>query len=134
MPSQGLSKGVLSLNGSGEAVGAILILIGAIFSFISAIGGIRLPDVYTRSHAASKTSTLGVLCVLVGTFLYFLISDSIFSVRLILGIFFVFLTAPVAAHMLCRSAYRNDVPMVGAVEDELKSYYMANKDNKRSES
>lgn len=126
----GLSKGVLSLSGSGEAVGAILILVGAIFSLISAIGGIRLPDVYTRSHAASKSSTLGVLCALAGTLLYFLISDGIFSVRLILGIFFVFLTAPVAAHVLCRSAYRNDVPMVGAVEDELGHYYGMNKANK----
>lgn len=120
---------MLSLSGSGEAIGAILILVGAIFSLISSIGGIRLPDVYTRSHAASKSSTLGVLCALAGTLLYFLISDGIFSVRLILGIFFVFLTAPVAAHVLCRSAYRNDVPMVGAVEDELKEYYMVNKND-----
>lgn len=114
------------MSGSGEAVGAILILVGAIFSLISAIGGIRLPDVYTRSHAASKSSTLGVLCALVGTLLFFLISDGYFSIRLILGIFFVFLTAPVAAHVLCRSAYRNDVPMVGTAEDELKDYYMEN--------
>ncbi|WP_392396876.1 monovalent cation/H(+) antiporter subunit G [Paenibacillus senegalimassiliensis] len=117
---------MLSLSGSGEAVGAILILVGAIFSLISAIGGIRLPDVYTRSHAASKSSTLGVLCALVGTLLFFLISDGYFSIRLILGIFFVFLTAPVAAHVLCRSAYRNDVPLVGTAEDELKDYYMEN--------
>lgn len=114
------------MSGSGEAVGAILILVGAIFSLISAIGGIRLPDVYTRSHAASKSSTLGVLCALVGTLLFFLISDGYFSIRLILGIFFVFLTAPVAAHVLCRSAYRNDVPLVGTAEDELKDYYMEN--------
>lgn len=121
------------MSGSGEAVGAILILVGAIFSLISAIGGIRLPDVYTRSHAASKSSTLGVLCALVGTLLYFLISDGVFSIRLILGIFFVFLTAPVAAHVLCRSAYRNDVPMVGATEDELKAYYMENSDEEEKE-
>lgn len=114
-------------------IGAILILVGAIFSLISAIGGIRLPDVYTRSHAASKSSTLGVLCALVGTLLYFLVSDGIFSIRLILGIFFVFLTAPVAAHVLCRSAYRNNVPMVGAVEDDLKEYYMEAIDGNKKE-
>lgn len=115
------------MSGSGEVVGAILILIGAIFSLISAIGNVRLPDVYTRSHAASKSSTLGVLCALVGTLLYFLISDGFFSIRLILGIFFVFLTAPVAAHVICRAAYRHQVPLTEeSVQDELKDYYMEN--------
>lgn len=124
---------MLSLSGSGEVVGAVLILIGAVFSLVSAIGNIRLPDVYTRSHAASKSSTLGVLCALTGTLLYFLISDGYFSIRLILGIFFVFLTAPVAAHMICRSAYRHHVPLAeGTVQDELKDFYMEN-DNLDSE-
>lgn len=115
------------MSGSGEVIGAVLILIGAIFSVISAIGNVRLPDVYTRSHAASKSSTLGVLSTLVGTLLYFLILDGYFSIRLILGIFFVFLTAPVAAHMICRSAYRHHVPLAeSTVQDELKDYYMEN--------
>lgn len=115
------------MSGSGEVVGAILILIGAVFSLISAIGIVRLPDVYTRSHAASKSSTLGVLCALVGTLLYFVITDGYFSIRLILGIFFVFLTAPVAAHVICRAAYRHRVPLAeGTAEDELKDYYMEN--------
>jgi len=115
------------LSGSGEVIGAVLILIGAIFSLISAIGNVRLPDVYTRSHAASKSSTLGVLCALLGTLLYFLITDSFFSIRLILGIFFVFLTAPVAAHVICRAAYRHKVPLTEqSAQDELKDYYMEN--------
>lgn len=112
---------------SGEIVGAVLILIGAVLSLISAIGNVRLPDVYTRSHAASKSSTLGVLCSLLGALLYFLISDGFFSIRLILGIFFVFLTAPVGAHMICRAAYRHQVPLSpGSVQDELKDFYMEN--------
>lgn len=123
----GLLKEVLSLSGSSEVVGAVFILIGAVISLVSAIGNVRLPDVYTRSHAASKSSTLGVLCALVGTLLYFLISDGFFSIRLILGIFFVFLTAPVAAHVICRAAYRHLVPLAEqSVQDELKDYYMEN--------
>ncbi|MCR8645400.1 Na+/H+ antiporter subunit G [Paenibacillus sp. N1-5-1-14] len=115
------------MNVGGEIVGAVLILIGAIFGLISAIGIVRLPDVYTRSHAASKSSTLGVLCVLVGTLLYFLISEGFFSIRLILGIFFVFLTAPVAAHVISRAAYRHKVPLTEqSVQDELKDYYIEN--------
>ena len=106
-----------------EAIAAILILIGTLFSLLSAIGLIRLPDVYTRAHAASKSSTLGVLCTLVGAFVFFLIRDEYISIRLILGIFFVFLTAPVSAHMICRSAYRSNTKLADiSVKDELKNY------------
>ena len=117
-------KGVLSLSVTvSEAIAAILILIGTLFSLLSAIGLIRLPDVYTRAHAASKSSTLGVLCTLVGVFGFFLIRDEYISIRLILGIFFVFLTAPVSAHMICRSAYRSNTELADiSVKDELKNY------------
>lgn len=119
----GLLKEVWSLNVSLsiEVIAVILIFIGTVFAFLSAIGLIRLPDVYTRSHAASKSATLGVLCVLFGTLLYFWITQGIFSVRLLLGIFFVFLTAPVAAHVICRAAYRSNVELAEeSVQDDLK--------------
>ena len=121
-------KEVLSLNVTViEVIVAVFILIGTFFSFLSAIGLIRLPDVYTRSHAASKSTTLGVLCTLFGTFLYFLVSDSYISIRLILGIFFVFLTAPVSAHMISRSAYRSNVKLADVnVQDDLKEYIRQN--------
>ena len=123
-----MSKEVLSLNVTViEVIVAVFILIGTFFSFLSAIGLIRLPDVYTRSHAASKSTTLGVLCTLFGTFLYFLVSDSYISIRLILGIFFVFLTAPVSAHMISRSAYRSNVKLADVnVQDDLKEYIRQN--------
>jgi multicomponent Na+:H+ antiporter subunit G len=111
----------LNANMSSETIAAVFILIGTIFTFLSAVGLIRFPDVYTRSHAASKSSTLGVLCTLLGTFLYFLITDGYFSIRLILGIFFVFLTAPVAAHVICRAAYRSNVELAKeSIQDDLK--------------
>jgi multicomponent Na+:H+ antiporter subunit G len=123
---------VILLHGSDEVIAALFILAGSIIVFVSAIGIIRLPDVYTRSHAASKSSTLGVLSTLVGTLLYFLISEGYFSIRLIMGIFFVFLTAPVAAHLIARSAYRNEVPLTeNSIEDELKKYYFENELSKK---
>ncbi|WP_043929722.1 Na+/H+ antiporter subunit G [Bacillus sp. EB01] len=107
-------------NDLSEMIAAILILAGTFISFLSAIGLVRLPDVYTRSHAASKSSTLGVLFTLVGTFIFFLFSDGFFSVRLLLGIFFVFLTAPVSAHLIARAAYITNVKMAETtVKDEL---------------
>lgn len=78
---------------------------------ISVFGLIRLPDVYTRSHAATKSSTLAVLLTLSGAFLYFIFNEQFVSIRLLLGIVFVFLTAPVAGHLLVRSAYRSKVEL-----------------------
>lgn len=112
---------MLNANQMIEWVAVLLILIGSIVSVISAFGMIRLPDVYTRSHAATKSSTLSVLTCLLGTFIYFWVHDGYVSVRLILGIFFVFVTAPVAGHLICRAAYRSHVPLAeGSGEDELK--------------
>ncbi len=103
-----------------EVVAVFLILVGTIFSLLSAIGLVRLPDIYTRSHSASKSSTVGVLFTLIGAFLFF-IMEGVFSIRLFLGIFFVFLTAPVASHVIVRAAYRSKVEMCDeTVQDELK--------------
>ncbi|MGG3800659.1 monovalent cation/H(+) antiporter subunit G [Metabacillus fastidiosus] len=111
----------MNVNIPSELIAVLLILIGTIFSFFSAIGLIRLPDVYTRSHAASKSSTMGVLFILVGTFLFFMMEEGYFSIRLFLGIFFVFLTAPVAAHVIVRAAYRSKVELAKeSVQDDLK--------------
>lgn len=111
----------------GEYVGAVLILMGGIMSVVSAFGLIRLPDVYTRSHAATKSSTLAVLLTLSGAFIYFWLSEHFISVRLLLGIVFVFLTAPVSGHLLVRAAYRSKVKLADiSVSDDL--YEVLHKD------
>lgn len=111
----------MNVNAVGEFIGAALILIGSIISVISAIGIIRFPDVYTRAHAATKSSTLAVLLTLIGTFIYIWFSDAFISVRVILGILFVFITAPVSGHLIIRAAYRSNVELSDStIEDELK--------------
>jgi multicomponent Na+:H+ antiporter subunit G len=100
---------------------AILILLGAILSLLSSFGLLRLPDVYTRSHAATKSATLGVISILSGAFIYFWAIEGHISPRLLLGIVFVFITAPVAGHLICRAAYRIKVPLwEKSAQDELK--------------
>lgn len=101
----------MNVSTIGEFLGALLILTGGIMSVISVFGLIRLPDVYTRSHAATKSSTLAVLLTLSGAFLYFWATAHFISIRLLLGIVFVFLTAPVAGHILVRAAYRSKVKL-----------------------
>lgn len=111
----------MTIEGIGGPIIAVLVLIGALVSALSAFGLIRLPDVYLRAHAATKSATLGILCILTSTFLYFLIFDGYVSARLLLGIVFVFITAPVAGHLNGRAAYRTDVPLwKQSVQDELR--------------
>jgi multicomponent Na+:H+ antiporter subunit G len=101
-------------------VGAF-ILIGALLTLVTAVGLIRLPDVYTRNHAASKSATLGIMSILLGTFLYFFLHEGHFNSRVLLGIVFIFLTAPVSGHLISRAAYYSGVNLwQGSVRDELK--------------
>lgn len=100
---------------------AILILLGALFNLASSIGLIRFPDIYTRSHAATKSATLGILCILFGAFLYFWVIERHISARILLGIAFIFITAPVAGHLIGRAAYRSRVPLWDkSVQDDLR--------------
>lgn len=100
---------------------AAFILIGAFLSLVTAFGLIRLPDVYTRNHAASKAATLGVMSILLGTFLYFYLEEGHFNSRLLLGIAFIFVTSPVAGHLISRAAYNSGIPLwEKSVQDDLK--------------
>lgn len=113
-----------SLNGNAivEAVALLLVITGTVVTFIASIGVLRLPDVYTRAHATTKTATLGILAILLGAFIYFLFIHNVVSIRLLLGIVFVFLTAPVAGHMIIRSAHRSGVPLAAiSVQDDLRA-------------
>lgn len=93
---------------------------GVIFILVTAIGLIRLPDVYCRTHAASKSATLGVMFILLGVFLHFWFIEGIVNTRIILGIVFLFITGPVGGHVIGRSAYLSGVKMWNqSVKDEL---------------
>ncbi|WP_025027609.1 Na+/H+ antiporter subunit G [Caldalkalibacillus mannanilyticus] len=111
----------MNINEITSWIVSFLILVGSLLSLLSAFGILRLPDVYTRSHAATKAATLGVICILSGAFLYFWVFQGYVSARLLLGILFVFVTAPVAGHLICRAAYRSKVPLwEKSVQDDLK--------------
>lgn len=101
----------------------VLVLLGTSLSLLSSFGLIRLPDVYNRAHATTKSATLGILSILLGAFIYFVSTHGVSSIRLLLGIVFVFLTAPVAGHLIIRSAHRYGVPLAPISEqDDLQDY------------
>jgi multicomponent Na+:H+ antiporter subunit G len=100
--------------------GCVLLLAGAIFSLVAAIGVLRLPDLYTRMHAASKAGAVGGGLILISVAV--MSFDFGVALRAIVGFCFLLLTTPVAAHLLARASYRTSgqSPAV-LVEDELKS-------------
>ncbi|WP_224077551.1 monovalent cation/H(+) antiporter subunit G [Planococcus chinensis] len=99
----------------------ILISVGVIFSTVTALGLVRLPDVYTRTHAASKSSTLGVMCILGGTFIHFLFIEDHFNPQLVIAIAFLFITSPVAGHLIGRASYMSGIPLAEeTVRDDMK--------------
>ncbi|CAM4320870.1 monovalent cation/H(+) antiporter subunit G [Jeotgalicoccus halotolerans] len=100
---------------------ALFLLAGAFFTLVAAIGVIRLPDTYTRLHAASKSSTLGVGMTLIGVFIYFAYYQAAFDTQLLLAVLFIFISAPVGAHLIARSAFHSDVePYQLTILNELK--------------
>ena len=100
-------------------VGEILLVIGAGWSVLAAIGVNRFGDIYARMHAATKTTTLGTLLVLLGTALHL---DPLDAVKLLLAAVLLFLTAPIGAHLIGRSVHRNvgSAPMRIDSVDELR--------------
>lgn len=87
-----------------EWVIVALLVIGTAFMLTSSVGLLRLPDFYMRMHGPTKAATLGVICVLVAAVLYFSVEKNVFSIREVLAVVFIFVTAPVGAHMLTKAA------------------------------
>lgn len=88
----------------------LLASVGLFFMLVAAIGVLRMPDLFTRMHAATKASTLGISSILLAALVYFQASGAV-ATKVVLIILFFFLTAPVGAHALGRAAYLCGVQM-----------------------
>lgn len=82
----------------------VLILMGLFFLLVAAIGMVRFPDVFTRSHAVSLTDSLGAFFLLVGLSLYHGFGTNM--LRILVVLILLFLLNPVIAHATLRAAYR----------------------------
>lgn len=87
-----------------NVVVGLLLIGGALFTLVAAIGILRLPDVYMRMHAASKAGTLGSGMALIAVAVHSLELDVV--TRAIAGVVFFMLTAPISAHLLARASYQ----------------------------
>lgn len=105
-----------------ESISLILLLLGAIFMLLAAIGMVRMPDVLTRMHSSTKSGTLGVGLIMLGV--VFTFQDFAIGVRALAIVIFMFFTAPVAAHMIARASYLSGVPLWdGTLSDEMRERY-----------
>ena len=100
-----------------EILAAALMLLGSALALIASVGVIRMPDMFSRMQASSKAGTLGVGLIAAGAAVFFHAVPV--TSRALLIILFFLLTAPVAAHLIARSAYLMRVPMwEGTLMDE----------------
>jgi multicomponent Na+:H+ antiporter subunit G len=86
-----------------DAASWFCLVVGSAFCLIGGIGMIRMPDFYTRGHAAGITDTLGAGLILIG--LMFQAGISLISAKLVMVLFFLYVTSPTSTHALFKSAY-----------------------------
>jgi len=83
---------------------AACVSIGSLFGLLAAIGILRLPDLLTRMHAASKAGLIGAGLIMIG--IAIASGESAIVLRAVLGMLFLALTTPVSAHLLARAAIK----------------------------
>lgn len=99
-----------------DALSWISILGGVFFMIVGAVGVVRMPDVYTRLHAAGMTDTMGAGLLLLG--MCFQAGPTLVLVRLILVYAFLLFTSPIGTHALASAALSGGVePYRVPVED-----------------
>jgi multicomponent Na+:H+ antiporter subunit G len=99
---------------------AALILAGSTFSLTASVGLLRLPDLYTRMHAASKAGTLGSCSVLLALAVH--ADDPAISLRALAGVLFFLLTVPISSHLLAKAAHSAGYRLWdGSERDDLKT-------------
>ena len=105
-----------------ELIGSIVVLIGAIFLLLAAIGAVRMPDSYNRLQTGTKATTLGLIMVLTGIAIF----HPGWAWKLIVLIYFVMLSNPASSHALARAAHRRSIFKTDSrVFDQLESYKKA---------
>ena len=96
----------------------VLLVVAALFALTAAIGLVRLPDLYTRMHAASKAGTLGSCVMLIALAIH--ADDGTVALRALAGVAFFLLTAPISAHLLAKAAHSTGHSLwSGSVRDDL---------------
>ena len=95
-----------------ELTVSVFLVVGAIFVFIGSFGLAKLPDFYTRLHAPTKATTLGMSCLLIASMVIVTHRQGYLSLHELLITLFLLITAPVTAHMLAKTAMHHKVSIL----------------------
>ncbi len=99
----------------------VLMLIGSIWICLAGLGVLRMEDVFLRMSASTKAATLGVTTLLLGSALFF--GELALVLRAVIAILFLYVTAPVAAHMIGKAAFMKDVDLSEkTIQNDLQDY------------
>ncbi|KAA0873942.1 Na+/H+ antiporter subunit G [Nitrincola tapanii] len=101
-----------------ELIVSIFLLIGGVFILVGSIGLMRLPDFFMRLHAPTKATTLGMGGLLIASMLLFSVREPGISVHELLITLFLFITAPVSAHMMAKTALHQKMKMIERTEGQ----------------
>jgi multicomponent Na+:H+ antiporter subunit G len=105
-----------------EIIAFGLMLVGAIFIFVAGLGVLRLPDLFMRMHANTKSATMGVGFIMLGAAVYF--DDITVTTRALAVVVFLLVTAPISSHLLARAAYFSGIPLWDkTLSDDLRGHY-----------
>jgi multicomponent K+:H+ antiporter subunit G len=92
------------------------LVLGSSFAFIGSLGLLRLPDFMTRLHAPTKNTTLGVGGVILSSLIYFAATTG-FNIHELLIAIFLFLTAPISAHLLAKAGLHRQLKLISNTRD-----------------
>jgi multicomponent Na+:H+ antiporter subunit G len=90
-----------------KMTGAVILLFGALFLFLGALGVVRMPDSYNRIQAGTKATTLGTILSMIG--LGFIHPS--WSSKLIVLLLFIVFTNPISSHVLAKVMYFLEIPI-----------------------
>ncbi len=95
-----------------EIIICLCLLLGSAFALVGSIGLARLPDFYMRLHGPTKATTLGVGGIIIGSMVFFSTQHGVLSLHELLIAIFLFIAAPVSAHIVAKAALHLNLPFV----------------------
>jgi len=105
-----------------DIIVSTLLLAGAGFMLLAAVGIVRLPDLPTRMHASTKAGAMGAMFTMAGVAFFF--ADGVVLARAFAIVVFILITSPIAAHVIGRAGYFIGTPLwSGTIKDELRDNY-----------
>ncbi|ODS25121.1 hypothetical protein AB835_00185 [Candidatus Endobugula sertula] len=117
----------------------VLLVVGCLFVFAGSVGMLRMPDLYTRIHAASLTDTGGATFIILGLLLQdiFIFENVMAGIKLVLVLVFIAFTAPTASHAIAKAALMGKlVPWSqngqSVIEESLRSPEFLDRDEDRA--